>query len=244
MSDRTAVDGTYRATVETDAVSPETDDDGRPDLTESRWMSVDEIRDVYTEQADRMERMAGLNRLLTGPYRRDLFGTATGRVLDVACGMGMNLQYLPEPVEYVGIDISPEMLAKAEDRFDRLERGETLREMDAQDLAFPDDTFDTVISSLSTCTFPDPVAALREMDRVCKADGRILLLEHGRSDISAIARVQDWRADAHYEKEGCRWNQEPAAIVSQAELSVRAITTGVFGIITAIEAQPHGPEVN
>lgn len=205
-------------------------------------MTVDEIRDVYADGADRMERMAGLNRLLTGRFRRRLFGTAEGRVLDAACGLGLNRRYLPESVTYVGVDVSPAMLEKAERRFDRLERGDTLREMDVQDLAFPDDRFDTVVSSLSTCTFPDPERALREMERVCEPTGRILLLEHGRSDVGPIARFQDWRADAHYEAEGCRWNQEPVELVSRAGLSVRDVTTGPFGVLAAIEARPWTTE--
>jgi len=59
--------------------------------------------------------------------------------------------------------------------------------MDAQALEFPDDSFDTVISSFSTCTFPDPIAALHEMERVCTPDGEILLLEHRRSDAAPLA---------------------------------------------------------
>lgn len=207
--------------------------------SDSRWMSTDEIREVYADHAGRMERVAWINRLITGRYRRRLFGEAEGRVLDVACGLGMNLQYLPGSVEYVGIDISPEMLEKARNRSATRERGDTLREMDAQNLAFPDDSFDTVISSLSTCTFPDPLTALREMDRVCKPDGQIRLLEHGRSDVGVIARLQEWRADAHYAKEGCRWNQEPVELALRAGLSIRDVTTGLLGLITAIEAQPH-----
>lgn len=255
MPERTAADDNQRRTrrdsdthwkmdendspsAETDASLFETEEHGHSISADSRWMTIDEIRDIYTEQADQMERIAGLNRLLTGRFRRALFGKADGRVLDVACGLGMNLQYLPKRVEYVGIDISPDMLEKAEAKYDRLKRGDTLREMDAQNLAFPDDSFDTVISSLSTCTFPDPVTALREMQRVCKPDGKILLLEHGRSDNRAIARFQDWRADAHYENEGCRWNQDPVELVSQAELSVRDSTASLLGIITTIEAQP------
>jgi ubiquinone/menaquinone biosynthesis C-methylase UbiE len=52
----------------------------------------------------------------------------------------------------------------------------------AEPLPFEDESFDTAVSSLSLCTFPDPVRALRQMARVCRADGRILLLDHGRSD--------------------------------------------------------------
>ena len=123
---------------------------------------------------------------------------------------------------------------------DGLELDGELHEMDAQDLAFEDDSFDTVISSLSTCTFPNPVAALREMDRVCKPNGTILLLEHGRSDVGAIAKLQDWRADAHYESMGCRLTQEPMEHVAAAGLRVREVRTALLGIVTAVEAEPSG----
>lgn len=203
-----------------------------------RWMSGEDIRDLYAEQADRMERFAWINRVLTGRTRRDLFGRAEGRVLDVACGMGMNRQYLPGTVEYTGIDLSPAMLAKAAPESDWLEPGDTVLEMDAQDLAFDENSFDTVISSLSTCTFPDPEVALGEMDRVCQPDGRILLLEHGRSDVDIIGRFQDWRAESFYENHGCHWNQDPVDLVSQAGLAIHDSTTGSLGILTAIEARP------
>lgn len=206
--------------------------------TDLRWMSVDEVRDMYADQADRMERIAGLNRLFTGRFRRDLFGRAEGRVLDVACGMGMNRKYLPSAVEYVGIDLSSDMLAKAKHEADWLEPDDTVREMDAQDLEFAANSFDTVISSLSTCTFPDPIVALEEMERVCKPDGRILLLEHGRSDIGLLGWIQDRRADTFYENHGCHWNQEPVELVADAGLSIHETRTGRLGILTAIEAQP------
>lgn len=155
-----------------------------------RPTSVAEIRDAYAECADWMDRLDWLDRYLTGRYRREAFGSAEGCVLDVACGTGTNFPYLPTTVDFVGIDISPEMLSKAERRLDGLELDGAVRPMDARDLAFDDDAFDTVISSLSTRTFPDPIAALREMDRVRAPDGRILLFEHGRSDVGPIARFQ------------------------------------------------------
>ena len=161
-----------------------------------------------------------------------------GKVLDVACGTGTNFRYLPETVELVGIDISPDMLANAEDQLIDLGRDGTLKEMDAQNLEFADDSFDAVISALSTCTFPDPVAALQEMDRVCKPEGTIRLIEHGRSDVGAIARFQEWRADAHYAKMGCRWTQEPRNLVEAADLSIEDTSTGLLGMITTFEIAP------
>jgi len=203
-----------------------------------RSMGVEEVRELYAGEAEALARLSWVDHLLVGRYRRRLFGRAGGRVLDVACGTGTNARYLPEDAEYVGVDVSPEMLRIAEETLDRLERDAVLLEMDAQSLGFPDDSFQTVVSSLSTCTFPDPVSALREMERVCAPDGRILLLEHGRSDVGPIARLQDWRADAHYRKHACRLNQDPIAVVSRAGLSVRATETGLLGVLTAIEARP------
>ncbi|NIN33964.1 MAG: methyltransferase domain-containing protein, partial [Gammaproteobacteria bacterium] len=92
-----------------------------------------------------------------------------------------------------------------------------LHVMDAESLTFADNSFDTVVSALSTCTFPDPIAALREMNRVCKPTGQILLVEHGRSSLRPLAHYQDRNAHAHYEKSaGCRWNQEPDQLVMAA----------------------------
>ena len=151
---------------------------------------------------------------------------------------GDECRYLPEDSEYVGIDISPEMLAKAAQRLDDRPRETTLHEIDAQDLAFPDDSFETVISSLSTCTFPDPQAALAEMNRVCAPDGRVLLLEHGRSDVSLVGRLQDWRAETHFENHACRLTQEPLAVVGESPLRIEAATSALLGVVTAIEARP------
>lgn len=200
--------------------------------------SPDDLREIYADLAPCMARMGWLDRLITGRHRRRLFGTAGGRVLDVACGTGTNLRYLPEEIDYVGVDLSPDMIAHARERSAERVPAEAFREMDAADLAFADDTFDTVISSLSTCTFPDPRGVLREMARVCRPDGRILLLEHGRSDVGFIARFQDWRADAHYEKHGCRWNQDPLEVASGAGLRVREHREAMLGILTMIEAVP------
>ncbi len=200
--------------------------------------TVEEIQDVYADQIDLLARTDWLNRLFTGRYRRRAFARATGRVLDVACGMATNARYVPQSAEYVGVDVSPDMLREARAQLDRLDRDGEVREMDAQDLDFPDDSFDAVISSLSTCTFPDPVAALNEMDRVCDPNGRVLLLEHGRSDVDLVARFQDWRADAHFEKHACRWNQEPLAVVGESDLQVERAWSAALGIITGIEARP------
>ena len=108
----------------------------------------------------------------------------------------------------------------------------------AEALDFPDRSFDTVVSSLSLCTFPDPVAAVREMARVCQPGGRILLLEHGRSDHEWLGRWMDRRADRHAKRVGCCWNRHPLDIVQQAGLTLVNAKRSFLGIMHQIEARP------
>ncbi|WP_276259665.1 class I SAM-dependent methyltransferase [Haloglomus litoreum] len=203
-------------------------------------MSADEIADAYAEVADGLARWQWLDRLVAGRYRRRQFSSAEGRVLDVACGTGQNFRSLQDTSEVVGIDVSEAMLTHAREELARRPVSGTVRQMDAQRLAFEDDRFDTVVSSFSTCTFPDPAAALREMERVCRPDGQILLLEHSRSDVAPLAWLQDRRADSHYEKAGCRLDHEPLTTVREAGLVVENVRRWFFGLVTAIDVVP-GP---
>lgn len=214
----------------TDSADSHTDD--------ARSMSTGDIADLYDDMAERYDRWDWANRLFSGPLRKRAFADASGRVLDVACGTGTNFRYLPPTAQLVGVDLSAEMVEAARAELDDIGRGGTVYRMDAEDLTFPDDSFDTVISALSTCTFPDPVAALSEMARVCRPDGRVLLFEHGRSDVELVGRFQDWRADTHYERHGCRWTQDPLAHFAETDLTVVESEEFFLGIVTVIEAQP------
>lgn len=108
-------------------------------------------------------------------------------------------------------------------------------------LAFRDGSFDTVVSTLSTCTFPDPVEALREMRRVCRPGGRILLLEHGRSTRPGVAAWQDRRTAKHAAHLGCWWNREPLDNVRRAGLEPRSTTRTFLGIVHVIHANVLRP---
>lgn len=184
--------------------------------------TTDDIRTMYNERAqDYQDKSWLLEGVLRGrKLRGQLFQRATGRVLDVACGTGVNFPHLARAEEIVGIELSPAMLKLAEQQAAEVSTPVQLHEMDATQLHFADASFDTVTSALSTCTFPEPVAVLREMARVCKPGGQILLFEHGRSRWGWFAWIQDRTAQGHYNNAGCRWNQDPQALVREAELRV------------------------
>jgi ubiquinone/menaquinone biosynthesis C-methylase UbiE len=203
----------------------------------------EEIRQKYDKVAPRYDLMEAIPELLgVKKLRRRLLQLHPphrgGKVLEVAAGTGKNFCYYPKTCQITAVDLSPAMLEIARKRADSLDLNITFLVTDAETLDFPGQSFDMVVSSLTLCTFPDPVAALREMARVCRADGRILLLEHGRSDREWLGLWQDRRADRHAEGLGCHWDREPLDLVRQAGLTLISARRTFFGIFHEIEAMP------
>ena len=170
--------------------------------------------------------------------RRKVLQRASGKVLEIAVGTGKNSRYYPRGSRIVAVDVSREMLDIARRRATKLSMDVSFVLADAAALPFPDQKFGTVVSTLTTCTFPEPVAALREMWRVCRPDGRILLVEHGRSDRKWLGRWQDRRAERHARQLACHWNREPLELVQEAGFNVASARRTFFGIFHEIEATP------
>lgn len=124
--------------------------------------------------------------------RARLAEAATGRVLEMGVGTGLNLVHFTNATEIVGIDPDPHMLKRAARRAPRAPCPVHLELLAGEDMHFPTDEFDTVVISLILCTIPDPAMALREAHRVLKPDGSLIFLEHIRSPHQNTARFQDW----------------------------------------------------
>ncbi|WGI17037.1 class I SAM-dependent methyltransferase [Methanonatronarchaeum sp. AMET-Sl] len=111
--------------------------------------------------------------------REDILDMVSGRVLEVGVGTGRNVPFYPLDLEIVAIDFSENMIKRA--RRKAVSRGlsnVSFFKMDARNLVFQDDFFDTVFSTFVFCACSDPLSAIEEMVRVCKPGGRVLLLEH------------------------------------------------------------------
>jgi phosphatidylethanolamine/phosphatidyl-N-methylethanolamine N-methyltransferase len=113
------------------------------------------------------------------------------RVLEVGVGTGINAALYPRECSVTGIDLSGSMLEKARARVAREGiRNMRLLEMDAADMKFADETFDIVYAPYLISVVPDPVAVAREMRRVCRTGGRIVILNHFRSANALGAKLE------------------------------------------------------
>ncbi len=138
----------------------------------------------------RYDRLAFIYDFLEAPMERFLFASwrarlrdriVGNRVLEVGVGTGKNIPYYPQEVEITAIDLSPRMMERAQRNALILGQEVDFWEMDVQHLAFPDQVFDTVFATFVFCSVSDPVSGLRELRRVCKPGGTLLLLEHMRT---------------------------------------------------------------
>jgi phosphatidylethanolamine/phosphatidyl-N-methylethanolamine N-methyltransferase len=110
----------------------------------------------------------------------EIINRSSGRVLEVGVGTGLSLPTYKRGLEIVGIDLSPEMLDKARERVTELGLTNVsgLHEMDAGQLEFPDNGFDTVVAMYVMTVVPEPEKVMRELARVCKPGGQVLLVNH------------------------------------------------------------------
>ena len=114
------------------------------------------------------------------------------RVLEVGVGTGLSLPLYPGSVRITGIDVSREMLEKARERVARrrLENVEALLEMDAEQMSFPDASFDKVVAMYVVSVVARPARLLEELHRVCRPDGEIFIVNHFRSENRFIGAVE------------------------------------------------------
>jgi phosphatidylethanolamine/phosphatidyl-N-methylethanolamine N-methyltransferase len=162
------------------------------------------------------------------------------RVLEVGVGTGINAALYPRDCIVTGIDLSSSMLEKAHDRIARKGvRNVRLMQMDAADLKFPDDTFDIVYAPYVISVVPDPVAVTREMRRVCRPGGRIVILNHFLSSNALVARVERGISPATVHI-GFKSDLDLPAFLAQAELKPVSIekvnVPRIWSLVTCVKA--------
>jgi ubiquinone/menaquinone biosynthesis C-methylase UbiE len=147
-------------------------------------------KSLYAAFYDRMTRQsddAGLREV-----RHGLLAAATGAVLELGAGTGLNLVHYDGGIDSLVLtEPEPAMLRRLQRKVSEAKPLAKVLRAPAEDLPFEDDTFDTVVATLVLCGVDDQERALREARRVLRPGGRMLFMEHVRSDDPAYARLQD-----------------------------------------------------
>lgn len=160
-------------------------------------LSVAVVENAFVERV--YEKLASVYDLTFGPTLhagrvqaiQRMYVAPGSTILEVGVGTGINIPLYPRNCSVVGIDFSASMLEKARERVARKSVGNVrLLQMDAAAMTFPDDTFDIVYAPYLISVVPDPVGVAREMRRVCRPGGRIVFLNHFRSDNPVLSRAE------------------------------------------------------
>ena len=170
---------------------------------------------TYDHQIAKVEK-AGL-----GALRQGLLADARGRVLEIGAGTGANLRFYGPAVESLTMtEPEPPMLRRLQRNVRAQTPSATVLRAPAEDLPFEDSTFDVAVSTLVLCGVNDQPRALRELRRVLKPGGRLLFLEHVRSDDARLARLQDRMNGINRFLVGCECNRPTLGSIERAGFTI------------------------
>ena len=200
--------------------------------TEATKKRYNRIAPVY----DFMEGLTERSRY--SKWREMLWSKVEGSdILEIGVGTGKNFPHYLKDAEITAIDFSELLLSRAREKARKQGVQVCLQQMDVQNLEFEDNTFDTVVASFVFCSVPDPIRGLMEVKRVCKPEGKVLLLEHVLSANRVLAWLMNLTNPAAVRVVGANINRRTVENVTKSGLRVEQVTDLAAGIFKLIEAR-------
>jgi ubiquinone/menaquinone biosynthesis C-methylase UbiE len=192
------------------------------------------VRRIYDRDPAAYHRGSGLTERLLASRRQKVGEIVTGRLLDIGFGTGLSLPHYPPSVSVIGVDASLGMLRFARSEAANLGRAVELIEMDAERLAFPDRSFDSVAFNLCLCTIGDPERAVREAVRVARPGAPMTFLEHVRSHLLPIALLQDALSPVLVALQQDHFNRRTEETIRRAGVEVTSVERFALGFLNLI----------
>jgi ubiquinone/menaquinone biosynthesis C-methylase UbiE len=183
------------------------------------------------------KQMRFFDRHVFGDSRNWACGQATGNVLEVAVGTGLNLDAYPDDVTLTGIDLSDSMLDIARGRSKELGRRATLLQANAHELPFDDESFDTVVCTFGLCAIPDHIRAITEMTRVLRPGGRLILVDHIESTSRIARAVQRGLETITIPIGGEHFLRRPLNEVGAAGFAIESVDRFKLGLVERLVAR-------
>ena len=159
--------------------------------------------------------------------------TVRGRTLEIGCGLGSNFEHYPAEASILAFDIEPARVRSARNKRSRV----LLSAADAQQIPYPNHSFDSVVGTLVFCSIPQPHIALAEIRRVLKPGGKLFLIDHVLSHHHWLGSTQEllnplWNTVTG----GCNLNRDNARLVNEAGLKIETLKVGWFGLLKLLIA--------
>lgn len=205
--------------------------------------NTDIIKHRYNRISNVFNVMDGLSGLSSKKSRKKLLKSAKGNVLEIGVGTGANIEFYPKDTTVTGIDFSPKMLEKARKKVDNLNLDINILEMDVEQLDFPDDSFDTVVATCVFCSVPNPIQGLKEIRRVTKANGKIIMLEHMRSDNEFVGKIMDILNPIGLHIVGANINRRTMDNIRKSQLQVTHEELLMSSILRELTLSPNKKEI-
>jgi ubiquinone/menaquinone biosynthesis C-methylase UbiE len=204
---------------------------------EIRTVSTELTKARYNRIAPLYNYIEAIPEMMFKPWRKRLLAKAKGKILETGVGTGKNFPHYPPGANVTGIDIAERMLVFSRRKASDLGLSFDLSEGDVQNLNFPDNSFDTAVATFVFCSVPEPVQGLRELRRVVKPSGRILLLEHVRIDKPIIGWLMDRMNPWVVRIMGANINRQTIENVTKAGLRIESVEhLGLMKMVKMISA--------
>ncbi|MFD0716886.1 class I SAM-dependent methyltransferase [Paenibacillus sp. GCM10027626] len=200
-------------------------------------MEKQKLRRIFDKQATQYEKKR------EGPmqkrWRQHLLSFAKGEVLELAVGAGANFPFYPSEVKVTATDFSEAMIEKAK----RAAKNHRIESdficSDIEEMNFSNQSFDTIVSTLSFCSYDNPLMVLDKINRWCRPGGQILLMEHGISSNLAVSVVQKSLNPLLYRMYGCHHTRNILGLIRESGIKVDKVESYWLNMVHLIWAKPR-----